>query len=44
MVEGGPGGVVEVCPPEANRPVEQREAVHRRAAERRPWRLVYPLG
>ncbi len=32
---GGPGGVVGVCPPESNRPVEEREALHRRAAERR---------
>src|SRR5580698_1362972 len=35
VVLGGPGGVVGVCPPEANRPVEQRAALHRRAAERR---------
>ena len=36
---GGLGGVVAVRPPEENRPVERREALHRRAAERRQDRV-----
>jgi hypothetical protein len=36
---GDPGGVVRVCPPEANRPVERREALHRRVAERHVTRV-----